>query len=79
MYWEYDLTNEGVVTITKNYDYGSCSVDADGCSVGFNVYTIRPLKEGEVTINFRYISGNEHNIIKTATYRILVTADNKIT
>ncbi len=77
-YWEYELSKDGIVDIDESYDYGSCSKDSDGCAGGFSVYTIKPVQAGTVTINFRYLSGDDHKTMKTAIYTITVTDDHKV-
>lgn len=77
IYWQYDLTQEGIIDITISKD-GICKYDVVDCGGNYVIYTIRPLKKGTVTINFSAVSGLDNTVYETAIYTIIVTDNNKI-
>ena len=53
--WKNTISKEGIVEVTSKLDYSSCPEDVDGCG-GQIIYNIKPLKEGEVTVTFEWVS-----------------------
>ena len=74
--WHYIMNKEGIVEVSSELDYSSCPKDVDGCG-GEIIFTIKPLKEGEVTINFNLTAPNDE-VDKIVIYNIKVDKDLKI-
>ena len=66
--WDYELSEDGIVDISSEYDDSGCDADAAGCG-GQEIYTITAQKPGNVTLSFTS-SENE-----TAIYEITVNED----
>ena len=76
--WTYKVSNEDIINISKSYKT-NCPSDVAGCG-GENVYTIKPLKEGKVTITFKYArswESSEYDL--EAIYEIVVDKGLNIT
>lgn len=74
--WKYVLSKEDIVEITSKTDYSNCPKDVDGCG-GKITFTVTPLKEGEVTINFNLTSPSDE-VDETVIYNIKVDNNLKI-
>ena len=74
--WKYVLSKEDIVEITSKTDYSNCPKDVDGCG-GKITFTVTPLKEGEVTINFNLTSHSDE-VDETVIYNIKVDNNLKI-
>ena len=74
--WKYVVSKEDIVKITSETDYSDCPKDVDGCG-GEIIYTVTPLKEGEVTINFNLTSPSDE-VDEIVIYNIKVDSNLKI-
>ena len=74
--WKYVVSKEDIVKITSETDYSNCPKDVDGCG-GKIIYTVTPLKEGEVTINFNLTSPHD-DVDEIVIYNIKVDNNLKI-
>lgn len=75
--WFYELNKEDIVNVQLSYDNSKCKPGYDGCGPDY-IYTITPLKQGEVTLTFKQksiINQDEDDINKTIVYNITVNSD----
>ena len=73
--WSYKVSEPGYIEINEDTDYSGCGNRA-GCS-GKIIYTVKPLKSGNVTITFEWI--NIHgDVEKNAIYNLNISEDLKI-
>lgn len=70
--WNYEVDKEGIVEINHHLDASGCE-DKTGCDEK-NIYTIKGLKPGKVTVTFNYdfIVPEESYQGKEAVYEIVV-------
>lgn len=73
--WSYTVSNEDIISISKYYDNSGCAKDVVGCG-GNDVFTIKGLKPGKVTLSMKYafVDPDERET-KTAIYEITVNDD----
>lgn len=69
--WSYKESEEGIVAISERYDNSNCPKDYVGCG-GEEIYTLTPLKEGTMVLEFDYQRSFEDEPIYIATYYITV-------
>ena len=77
--WTYNIDKQDIIDISKKYDNSNCSPKAEGCG-GKEIYTIKGLKPGKVTLTliYSFIEKDKYPS-KTATYEITVNDDLSIT
>lgn len=75
-FWEYTMDDESIVEVTHITDYSGCE-GQDGCG-GSIIYTVKPLKAGKTTIEFKWVS-HSGELREDAIYEIEVSEDLKIT
>lgn len=76
-YWQEKVDKEGIVEVSKKSDYSNCPTNSEKCS-GHIIYTIKPIKAGNVQVTFEWLRYNG-DVAKRAIYNIIVTNDLKIT
>ena len=76
--WEYEIEDESVVQFVKSYVVKD---ENKGGIVGAPVYTayiFRGLKEGETTINFKYVNFTEGEVTGVEKHKVKVDKDKNI-
>lgn len=73
--WSYTVSDEDIISISRSYDNSGCPEDVEGCG-GQDVYTIKGLKPGKVTLTMEYKFAVEgEGETETAIYEITVNDD----
>lgn len=73
--WSYTVSDENIISISSYYDDSNCEKNVVGCG-GNNVYIIKGLKPGKVTLSMEYkfvVDGEGET--ETAIYEITVNDD----
>lgn len=76
--WTYAISDSNIIKVEEKYE-DDCQKNVTGCG-GQNIYSIKPLKKGKVTIVFKYSRSWEKETDElTAVYEITVGDNLKIT